>query len=421
MKVLLIAGAGTSVELGVPGMREMAEELQRHLGEHSLDPNVLSQLAHQLEDTGYDLESLIEELDIVTRAVAAGKKWGTTTPDPMTQGMRSMLEEAEWLVSHLCERVDRKRATLLWGPAMTGLDSHAWTIATTNYDRAIELCATSLGVPIFDGFQTPMEHEYSEWIGFNRGANAELLKLHGSTDWYHDDVRKVWKLRHAMPLFGDLRISAGAADELVLRSAAVLPSQEKRKNERPYPELNQQLRNQAADAEVAFLVGTSLRDPDLRDVAEACATRIPTYYVSRSGRAAVPGSIVVRQSASVFLTSTLPAVIATDVDSTDIEDCVSPILDAWAEVADAALPAKTRAGAIESLCTARIRIPLTTLRTLLDDPNDLIRLYALGLVADCHDPPAALEMAKTSAIDRPTEEFQQEVEHLRDLLDLSNA
>ena len=60
MKILVFAGAGTSVELGVPAMRAMVVRLSEHLKERQLAPALSAKLSEFLQDPVYDMEQLIE-------------------------------------------------------------------------------------------------------------------------------------------------------------------------------------------------------------------------------------------------------------------------------------------------------------------------------------------------------------------------
>jgi hypothetical protein len=113
VNILIFAGAGTSVELGVPAMRDMALRLAEHLLERRLVPELVSKFTELLRNAGYDIEDLIEELDHMTSAIDANAKWGNAAA--ALTGLRVLRQEAEWFVNHVCERVEAESAALLWG------------------------------------------------------------------------------------------------------------------------------------------------------------------------------------------------------------------------------------------------------------------------------------------------------------------
>jgi hypothetical protein len=261
------------------------------------------------------------------------------------------------------------------------------TVATTNYDRAIELGALSVGVALDDGFRDVPAAEIVEWAGFENAAGIRLLKSHGSTDWYHDDDRRrIWKLRHAMPIFGTVRVTIENEPAVRLGSALVLPSREKVVRNPPYPDIAFEFRKAVDSADLAAFVGTSLRDPDLLDLATRCAKRIPTVVVGRSARA-VPGRSV-QMSASRFLMSAVPrmtraadpgsALALAEAESGRID----PILGDLVLALDREAAQPDRCEAIDALAAGRVALEGEEIERLLHDDSADIRTYALGLVRD---------------------------------------
>lgn len=60
MKVLLFAGAGTSVELGVPAMAGLATDFRGHCRQYDVQAELVEPI---LLNAGMDIEILIETLD----------------------------------------------------------------------------------------------------------------------------------------------------------------------------------------------------------------------------------------------------------------------------------------------------------------------------------------------------------------------
>jgi NAD-dependent SIR2 family protein deacetylase len=206
MKLLLFVGAGASVELGVPAMRKMTEQLADHLNQQGIDEGLIKRLKARLDSPEYDMEELVEDLDKLVEASKAAERW--RFEDESTQEKRKMTilrQETEWFVQHVCERVQLHHAQRLWTGLLTELSNHDSTIATTNYDRAVELASSSSAVQLEDGFMEFEKSEVTEWEGFS-GNSISYLKLHGSTNWYRSENEDVYKLRHPMALFGNLRL-----------------------------------------------------------------------------------------------------------------------------------------------------------------------------------------------------------------------
>lgn len=96
--------------------------------------------------------------------------------------------------------------------------------ATTNYDRSIELGGRLSEVSIDDGFAVCDGREIARWKGIDAGSALQLVKIHGSTDWYRGNDGHVYKLRHPMPLYGNLAVMEDEGDRPKMTSALVLPT-----------------------------------------------------------------------------------------------------------------------------------------------------------------------------------------------------
>jgi len=259
MNLLLFMGAGASVELGVPAMRAMARELHDHLANLGLARAVLDRFDTMLSESDYDIERLIEAVDGIVHGTEQQKLLGFAVDEELSDTVRVMRQEAEWYIQHVCERLREIEARVLWGPAFRRSAGHKICFATTNYDRSVEIGARFNDASIDDGFESFDGREIVRWKGVDSGSALQLLKIHGSTDWYHGSDGRVYKLRHPMPLYGNLAVVDDGSDELRMRSALVLPTREKRVNQPPYPDLVTSFRNAAQASDVAVFLGTSLR------------------------------------------------------------------------------------------------------------------------------------------------------------------
>lgn len=423
MKVLIFAGAGTSVELGVPAMRDMVLRLIEHFEERPVTRALADKLVGFLKDPTYDIERLIEELDHMSAANEAYAHWGTA-PAATIEGLTLFRQEAEWFVNHVCERVEASSAALMWGATLDALMPHKAVVITTNYDRAIEMAATRRGIQLYDGFTDFGEDEWTPWKGFGTQDERKLLKIHGSTDWYHSaEGDEVWKLRHPMPLFGRVTMQVDAPNPLKLRSAAILPSREKKMNLHPYPELSYEFRREIDESELAVFIGTSLRDPDMRNLHRRSAQRIPTFVVGRSAQIPTGTSgAIIRQTASKFLAATLPSALMTD-DPTGFLKGQSGerlpddgILDQLSAATDPSRALRARCDAIEKLADESVSLPGATVRPMLHDGHSDIRTFSLALVASCTDNSALLAEARTIAESSGDTIFRQELEILETVL-----
>jgi hypothetical protein len=205
----------------------------------------------------------------------------------------------------------------------------------------------------------------------------------------------------------------------------VLPSREKQVTLPPFPELAAEFRNRAADADVVIFVGSSLRDPHIRDVCAGSARDRPTFVISKSGTfsdGVLPVSAtVVRQSAGQFLISTFPRFL-TSQDVATLTECAASDVPAipgaleWIVAACGAnTPTQERCSAIEKLADAQIALPGTEIELLLRASDADVSLYALGLIQASPDREVLLGIAKSLAEQKGGGEFSEELNMLEQL------
>ena len=397
MKVLLFAGAGTSIELGVPAMRGLAEGFLEHCRQWNVQPELVRRILTQR----LDIQDLIETLDQL-----CGARPSLDVIEEKVDSLEAAEEiraEVEWFVQHSAERVGARDATLMWGPTLRNGQTHEVTLVTTNYDRAIEMAANAAGVRLHDGYAEFSDLETAYWQGFS-GEHSEgvrLVKLHGSTDWYATDgTADPVKLRHPVALYGrsELRLPSGPR----LRSALILPSREKMLTNKPYPRLSQAFLNAADECDLAVFVGSSLRDPHIAEAARSTAERASTFVVNPDGDIAVDGVDAIKQPASAFLVSTLPNALAGDP-----KECLEAarrnssngdlsILDAVRELSNKRSEARIRRDAIERLDATGSTLEADKVRHLLSDDDASVARYALSLVYGSSQVGELLEAAESS-------------------------
>ena len=416
MKLLLFAGAGTSVELGVPSMAGLATEFLDHTKQWEVEP----ELVERIMKNNLDLEHLIEELDSICGAETSLKSVGKDTSG--LQKAEKARTEVEWFVQHAAERVSPRDAKLMWGAVLQATTQFEITFVTTNYDRAIELAANAEGIRLNDGFGLFADDETVEWVGFGQNeARPVLVKLHGSTDWFADrNANSPTKLRHPMPLFGG---STLRLVERELDSALVLPSRQKMLTGAPYPRLSQAFLNAADCCDLAVFVGSSLRDEHVRDAARSVATRAPAFIVNPDREDhGIQNATVICQYASTFLMSTLPNALLTCIPSNALRDagCLEVasrrgVLPAVRDLVDTSVEPVRRCRALEALYEIDATLHHSMIERLIDDDDPTVARYALGLV-----PQSTMknELTKVAARSRHVNEtaFREELEILRILV-----
>jgi hypothetical protein len=419
VKFLIFAGAGTSVELGVPTMTGFATEFVNHVTQWHVEPK----LVQQLMGDSTDIEKLIECFDQASAARTPLEILGEA-PVALTR-IDTARAELEWFVQHAAERIVPSDAELMWGSIVRATQGHFITFVTTNYDRAIELAAHAANVELDDGFQRFDHQEVAKWQGFGHEGLPRLVKLHGSTDWYANATTYApVKLRHPMPLFGRATLSLSKGE--LLGSALVLPSREKLLNRDPYPRLSQAFLNGADECEVAIFVGSSMRDPHVRRAATEIAATRPVFIVGLGGNIAdVPNAQPIPLAASQFLISTLPAALAADdpilalnkvsTEANKSSSENSGIFDAVRTAVSTVAATRARCDAIEELDKRSIALGEDIVSKLLSDIDPTVARFALGLVPTSTNPAKLLSVA-TASQHVTNALFQEELDILRGMV-----
>ena len=395
MKILLLAGAGTSVELGVPSMPALAREFMESSRQWAVEPVLVGEIMKE----NMDIEHLIEELDRICDSGASLKRIGRKLAD--VAKAERVRTEVDWFVQHAAERIVPDEARLLWGPLLSAAKESNLTIVTTNYDRAIELAANGEEIALDDGFDSFDGSEIARWVGFNAGESAvTLIKLHGSTDWFVDGTENPLKTRHPMALFGRATLRL---EELELGSALVLPSREKLLNRAPYPRLSQAFLNAADECDVAIIVGSSLRDNHIRNAARELTGRVEVFVINPNiEEHSVDGACVIREYASTFLMSTLPNALGSETLVNRLmrrvgdDDGGEAVLRIVQELQNREAGVRRRCEAVEKLHEWRVTLAPDVIREVLNDADETVARYGLGLVpysAACGD---LIESAKRS-------------------------
>lgn len=429
MKILVFTGAGGSFELGIPTMRYMVEMFRDHLEEKDLSPEFLEELEEKLENDDYDMEHLVDDLDLLSEAGDVQKEWGEDSEHGLEEDISVVRPEAEWFIQHVCERVEIQEATTLWKSVLRHRSDHDFVIATTNYDRAIELAATQQSIEIQDGFPSFGEKEGVTWKGFDDGEGLKLLKLHGSTNWYFSEENDaVWKVRHPMPLFGEITLQMQEQDEVALQNAAVLPSREKKIRRPPYPTLNSEFQQQPVTTDIAIFIGSSLRDPNIRSAYNACVDKCDIFLVNPSGeyisQVDTEETSIIQQSASAFLISTLPT--ALNQEDEEIVDYLlsetenhltDGILQEVMIATDPNQSLQQRLDAIDKLASLQISLEKEEILPLLQSEETAIQKYALSLIQESPGYSELYQQAEEIATQNPNSDFADEFDLLEELTD----
>ena len=345
--------------------------------------------------------------------------------------VRTMRWETEWFVQQSCERIREGSGSAFWGSTLRRIKDHKLCVVTTNYDRSFEMACQRSGVLIDDGFEAFEDREYSRWKGIDQSSPIKLLKIHGSTDWYQGDFGQVYKLKHPLPIYGDLTVSGHDGEVPRLSSAMILPTREKIINRPPYPDLVTEFRISTRTSDMAVFLGTSLRDPDILDVFMQCQRNIPTLLVNaydpRTDLGVTGNAIFIQESASQFLISTFPKILDRQthqsvafLDDIDSSGFVS-VLD-WIEILeDSDVSVDELCGTIERLADCEISVDGMLIRGLIGHREPAVRRYALCLIPYSVDREEAMELAENHVSGRDDPAFAEELELLKSMSGLDKS
>ena len=421
MNILIFVGAGASIELGVPAMHGMAAQFLDHCEQW----NIEYPLVKEILSKNMDIEDLIETIDKIS---TAGDSLQYISADQQKlELIDKVRSEVEWFVQHAAERINPIDANILWGSALNKLKDHNTSIATTNYDRAIELSANYQRIKLDDGFLDFGASEKSDWDGFGvKNTGIPLIKLHGSTDWYlEENGNKPIKLRHPMPLFGRSKIQI--RNGIVLGSALVLPSREKLLNKEPYPRNMQKFLNVADSCDLALFIGTSLRDPHIKSTAESIAKRVPLFVVTPEKEVTVVTSFYhVQQHASTFLISTLPSAFLMDdpieylkAKNEPIPETNNGIFKQAQIIFNSDSDSNMLCKAIEFFDKRELILEPTMIEKLISHDDLMVAKYALSLIAISPKKEEMISVAEKSKHSN-NEAFKQDFDLLKKIVEKAN-
>ena len=227
-RITLLAGAGMSVDAGLPTAVELAEKLRKCLTDLSQNPEGSPSAVSTREQGNRWLalynflnggirfqEGVLnrnpdEKVNIEQIAIAAEELQARMT-SPLaaySAGWHRRLEElervdsslfksfVEFIYSRLQEWLvldDPKRVSYLRGLTELTSNDVGLDIFTLNYDLCVETALTAAGLTFSNGF-----NEDGIWSpqDFDKQSKLRLYKLHGSLDWADDQIYGLCSLQY---------------------------------------------------------------------------------------------------------------------------------------------------------------------------------------------------------------------------------
>lgn len=278
--IILFLGAGASVSLGKPAMKQFVEKLTGQItsgDDVSLLSALISVRDHDLESILGDLETFLS-LQYISSFVFDGENL------PAYEVNRNDVARLRSLIRHSIIReyrtIDIERAVAVYRPLFDIIFSHidsstcCLPIFTTNYDLAIEtfcnkqfmqydlenfLNKQSMQYDLTDGmeddssereiFWNPLEFELFRIHPKNR--HIVLFKLHGSVNWMR--ITSNGRIVHSLPLYD-------VVDSDEYQNAIIYPAGNKLTNSEPYLTCYHYFSKCCEHAKIILAIGYSFRD-----------------------------------------------------------------------------------------------------------------------------------------------------------------
>lgn len=271
---MILFGAGVSVPLGIPAMRELyadflrtgksgitdserhtlnyfskAVGIQRDLEEFLVASNML----HEFEEGGFNayFERAVSHHTTGAKIEKYRERLGHRKQQVLALRSRAL----DYLFD-LCFKFDRGVAIDIFGNFVKAVADMGCPVFTTNYDFALEHVAAEKGIRIEDNFvRKGLRQVWNPAVRFPAGDALTLIQVHGSVTWYADREGVVEKIRNPTDMN-----SMGAKVEQKL----IFPARPKGVYEPHFFALYSHFLTVLSDAELLLVAGHSLRDDYLR-------------------------------------------------------------------------------------------------------------------------------------------------------------
>lgn len=180
--------------------------------------------------------------------------------------VRDAVRQETWLSAEQAEIT----SYLKWIFEVVG-SSYLPTIATLNYDNAVELCASLHGHSLAYGFDTGWRPNKS--LEFPQSTTA-LLKLHGSSNWSLGGTLETDETvaggfapvsRHEVRVFDQSKMDKMTRERSIIHNSILFGRGIKIRYEGPYIALQECFRKRLDSHDAVVIVGYSFRDRHIND------------------------------------------------------------------------------------------------------------------------------------------------------------
>ena len=218
-KVVFLIGAGASVAVDIPAMKEIFENFmdprkskisksEKELSEFFLNElGVEKDLEEFLLAANLMIESPDSSLMKLIKQNIAKRSDNKLVPqfEKRYLGKISEIEKLKdsilKFMSTTCFKFDRTKALEYYSNFIESIASNGYPLFTTNYDFVYEYVAEEKDIDINDNFiKNGQSKFWNKKISFPIGNGLTLIKLHGSVSWYKDSNNEIEKIEHDTPL-----------------------------------------------------------------------------------------------------------------------------------------------------------------------------------------------------------------------------
>lgn len=155
--------------------------------------------------------------------------------------------------------IDDPTVTFYLKPLLRAAIDQGWTIATLNYDAAVEICATALPASVSMGVQEGADEEQ---LSFSEEGALALIKLHGSIEWSMRRNQRAGGLTST-----SVDVFRGGSEQLPSDQPAVIFGEgSKLSAEGPFLDLFMEFSRRLSDADTLLIIGYSMRDAHVNEV-----------------------------------------------------------------------------------------------------------------------------------------------------------
>jgi hypothetical protein len=265
--IILFVGAGASVPLGKPAMKQFVEKLAVEITAGS-DASLLSAL---ISVRGHDLELILGDLEIFLNLPYVSSFVFDNENFPAYEVNRNDVANLRSLIRHSIIReyrkIDIERAVAVYQPLFDTIFSHIHSSAyclpifTTNYDLAIEnFCRKQfMQYNLTDGIEENSSEreifwnpgEFERFCIHSPNRHIILFKLHGSVNWMR--LKSNGKIIHSLPMYD-------IVDSDEYQNSIIYPAGNKITTSEPYLTGYHYFSRCCEQAKLIIAIGYSFRD-----------------------------------------------------------------------------------------------------------------------------------------------------------------